>query len=101
MNAFKTVLLYVLGGAFLGEVLATLIARSSIPWYYTPGRGQELVSSRFPETAVAILSDMLKFQLGGVGVGAVAGLIVGILIVRAFARRAASAASSESAAPKH
>lgn len=89
MNAFKTILLFVFGGAILGDVIATLFGRSAIPWWYTPGHGQ-IVQSQFPDTAVAIIGDVLRWQAIGGALGAIAGLVIGILIVRAAKRRAAA-----------
>jgi len=89
MNAFKTILLYVFGGALLGDLVGTLLGRSSIPWWHSSGSATDLVQVHMPEKAQLIISQMLTFQLIGGGVGAVLGLILGVMVVRAFARRAA------------
>jgi hypothetical protein len=86
MSTFKTLLLFLFGGAVVGEALGSVLGRSAIPWYYTPGHGQ-LVQSQFPETAQAIIGDLLRFQIIGAAIGAVGFLIIGIVATRAASQR--------------
>jgi hypothetical protein len=88
-SALKTVLLFLLTFALLGIVVASLIAPGLYAWWATPGTGgtQELVSR------VVVIreatSSLMKAQAIGAGVGALIGLVVGIITVRALAGRAA------------
>jgi uncharacterized membrane protein SpoIIM required for sporulation len=93
MSSFKTVLLFLFGGALLGNVVGTLMGRSMVPWWYTPGANMT-VQAQFPQTAVDIIANLITFQLWGLGVGALAGLVVGILVARAASKRVVPPATS-------
>jgi hypothetical protein len=99
MNSFKTVLLFLFGGALLGNVIAVMIGRSAIPWYYTPGSSMT-VQARFPETAVDIIGNLIRFQLWGLALGSLGGLVIGILVARAAARRTVTVPPATPLTPK-
>jgi hypothetical protein len=89
MQTFKTVLLFMLGGALAGAVIATLLAPSFLVWYNTPGEGLVQSICNYPQMVRQTVRDMIRAQLIGVAAGAALGLGVGIL-VRVRARRKVS-----------
>lgn len=95
METFKRVVAFLLGGAILGDVVAVLSARAFLPWDNTPGMGQALCNC--PEVTKNTIDAMIRWQLIGAAVGAVAGLVVGVLVVRG--RRGGPAAGAGSAEP--
>ena len=86
-SALKTILLFLLAGALLGIVVASLIAPGLYAWAATPGQGTQEIVSRVSVIREAT-SMLMKAQSIGAGVGALAGLVVGILTVKAMAGRA-------------
>lgn len=93
-SALKTVLLFLMGGALLGIVVASLIAPGLYAWAATPGQGTQEIVSRVSVIREAT-SMLMKAQSIGAGVGALAGLVVGILTARALAGRAARKSPAE------
>ena len=86
MNAFKNILLFLFGGAIFGAVLGTLTGRSGISWYNSPGFGQQMIVQDPKATTMAILDSLVHAQLIGGAIGAVAGLVLGILVARRGSR---------------
>lgn len=92
--ALKTVGVFALLGAVLGHAVATLIAPGFITWYVTPGgTGTSQVICNTAEMARDIFSSLIRAQLIGAAVGAVGFIVLGILVVRARAARAAASSS--------
>ncbi len=85
MTAFKRVLVLILVGAVLGDVVATLLARSLITWYWTPGSltrsAQQLCTV---DDFRNIISSLIKYQLIGALVGALVFAVAGSLALRNF-----------------
>jgi hypothetical protein len=80
-------------GALLGGVVGTLIARSFIPWYESPGSAmqgaQQLIN--LPAVIRSTIDSVIRYQLLGAAVGAVLVLVIGLLGARVLARRKADA----------
>jgi hypothetical protein len=82
----KTVVIFLLAGALLGGVIASLVVPPALTWYTTPGglpegaQVQALV--QIPEVIRYATGRLMRAQAIGVAVGAVAGLIGGIVFVR-------------------
>ncbi len=90
----KTVTIFVLFGAIVGAVAASLIVPPTLSWYNEAGfisRGshvQALVN--VPEVVRYATSRLIKGQLIGAGVGAFAFLVLGVVAARRGRRRAPS-----------
>jgi hypothetical protein len=91
MATVKTLWTFVLAGAILGAISATIIAPGFLTWYNTPGgMGQALCNC--PELVHATTTQLIKAQLYGSAIGAIAFMVLGIIYVRARGRRAAKKA---------
>lgn len=82
MTTFRTLLNFVLCGTLLGAAVATLLLRSFIPWYNTPGQGVTQSICDYAVVARSNIDDVIKGQLIGAIIGAVAFLVIGILVHR-------------------
>lgn len=86
MSPVKTVLLLILAGALLGVVITSLVVPPALSWYITPGglpdgaQIQALV--QIPEVIRYATGKLMRAQLIGAAIGAVLGLVAGVLIVR-------------------
>ena len=82
----KTVLIFVLTGALLGVVAASYIVPPALSWYTAPGglpQGAQIQAIvEIPEVIRYATGKLMRGQLIGGGIGAVAGLVVGVLVVR-------------------
>lgn len=82
----KNVLILVLAGALLGVIAASYIAPPALSWYTTPGglpqgaQVQALV--QIPDVIRYATGKLLRAQAIGGGIGALLGLIGGILLIR-------------------
>lgn len=86
MEKLKTVLTFMLGGAFLGNVVATFTAPRFMAWYNsTPLASQTMCN--LPQVVQDVTSQLIQAQFIGSGIGAVLFLVLGILFVRARARK--------------
>jgi hypothetical protein len=83
-------------GALSGAVVGTLIARSFIPWYQSPGdaMGGAQQLCNLPKVIGATISQVVHYQLIGAAIGAALVLVVGLLLIRAMGHRAAPASPS-------
>ncbi|WP_224363474.1 hypothetical protein [Hyalangium versicolor] len=86
MATLKTLLTFMLAGAFIGNVVASFTAPYFMAWYNSTSLATETVCN-LPEVVRTISSDLFRAQLIGSGIGAVAFLVLGILFVRARARK--------------
>ena len=86
MDKLKTVLTFMLAGAFLGNLVATFIAPSIIEWYNSTELATQTMCN-LPEVVNKVTSKLIRAQFIGSGIGAVAFLVLGILFVRAQARK--------------
>jgi glycerol uptake facilitator-like aquaporin len=94
LAALKTVGVFAAVGAIIGDVLATLIAPRFLTWYNTPGAGTLQTICNIEQMSQQIFSQLIRAQLVGSGIGALALIAVGVVAVR---RRSARAASSSPA----
>jgi hypothetical protein len=82
----KTVLIFALAGGLLGGLIASLIVPPALTWYITPGglpEGAQIQALvQIPEVIRYATGKLMKAQAIGVGIGAIGGLIAGILFVR-------------------
>jgi hypothetical protein len=82
----KTLLNFVLGGALLGIVVASVIVPPALSWYTTPGglpEGAQIQALvEIPEVIRYSTGRLLRWQAIGGAIGAVAGLGGGILLAR-------------------
>src|SRR5215813_6447184 len=85
MGRSKKLLLYVLSGALIGDIAAMIVAPAILVWYETPGDPGALCNC--VTTVRTTASHFIRGQLIGALAGALLLLIIGIIIVRAQARR--------------
>ena len=98
MTFFKRVLVFMGLFTLLGDVIAMITAPSVLEWYQTPAIGTSLCNCA--EASRSASEGYLHFQLAGMAIGAVVGLVLGIVVVRAWSRReAAHATVAASATP--
>lgn len=80
METFRRTLGFLVGGAILGDILALVTARGFLPWENTPSMGQALCNC--PEVTKNTIDALIRWQLVGSAIGAVLGLVTGVLILR-------------------
>lgn len=86
MAKLKTVLTFMLAGAFFGNVVALLLAPSMIEWYNsTPLASQTMCD--LPKVVRDVASQLIRAQFIGSGIGTVAFLVLGIVFLRFQAKR--------------
>jgi hypothetical protein len=82
----KTLLNFVLGGALLGVVIASVVVPPALSWYTTPGglpEGAQIQALvEIPEVIRYSTGRLLRWQAIGGGIGAVAGLGASIFLAR-------------------
>ena len=82
----KTVLIFVLAGALLGVVAASYVVPPALSWYTAPGglpQGAQIQALvEIPEVIRYATGRLMRGQLIGGGIGAVAGLVMGIVTIR-------------------
>jgi hypothetical protein len=80
----KTTLIYVLVGAILGAAIASLIVPPTLSWYTAPGglpNGTEVQALvQIPEVIRYATRTLIRGQLIGGVVGALAGLVLSIVL---------------------
>lgn len=82
----KTVLMFMMAGALVGIIAASLVVPPALSWYTAPGglpkgaRIQAVVE--IPEVIRYATSRLMHGQAIGGGCGAALGLLLGIVIVR-------------------
>ncbi|MCI0569557.1 MAG: hypothetical protein L0Y66_02285 [Myxococcaceae bacterium] len=98
MSTTKTLLLFLLTGALLGAAVTTWIAPGTYIWWATPGSGtgQELLVRA--DVIRETVAWLVKWQAIGAAIGAGLFLVLGLLWVRAQAKRAKSARQAASIA---
>jgi hypothetical protein len=96
----KTIVICILAGALLGVVVASFIVPPALSWYSAPGglpAGAQIQAVvQIPEVIRYATDKLMRWQTIGGGIGAVLGLVGGIMIVRRSRARA-----SASATPAH
>jgi hypothetical protein len=82
-NPMKTVLIWVLSGALFGVVVASYVVPPALSWYTAPGglpKGAQIQAIvEIPEVIRYATGRLMRGQLIGGGIGAVAGLVMGIV----------------------
>jgi hypothetical protein len=82
----KTVLLFVLAGALMGVIAASLIVPPALSWYTAPGglpKGAQIQAVvEIPEVIRYATSRLMHSQAIGGACGAALGLLAGIFFVR-------------------
>jgi hypothetical protein len=80
----KTTLILLLLGALLGIVVASAIVPPALSWYSTPGglpKGAAVQAVvQIPEVIAYATSQLLYWQAIGAGIGALAGLVLGLVV---------------------
>jgi hypothetical protein len=86
MEKLKTVLTFMLGGAILGNLVATLVMPRYIAWNNSaPLAKQQQCDLELVVRSVT--SDLISAQLIGSGIGAVVFLVLGLLFIRTRAQK--------------
>jgi len=82
----KNVLIFVLGGALLGIVIASLVVPPALSWYTAPGglpQGAQIQALvQIPEVIKYSTGRLIRGQLIGAVIGAIIGLGFGIFLGR-------------------
>jgi len=81
MSTFKSLLLYVCGGAFAGFAVASLVVHNVQVWYNSPG-GTSSAMCSCVEVTRTTMAALLHGQLVGMGVGGVAALTLALVLRR-------------------
>jgi hypothetical protein len=84
MGSAKRLLLFLLSGAFVGDIVAMMVSPALLVWYETPGDPGAMCNCVI--TVRTTSSHFIRFQLIGALAGAVLLLIIGILLGRSRAR---------------
>lgn len=100
MNLFKTLLVFLFAGAWLGGAVASWAGPSFLEWYNTASAefGTQMVCN-VPDIIRLTTRKLINYQLIGSAIGAVAGLILGVVLARVFARRRAAKVPPTTPAP--
>jgi uncharacterized membrane protein YfcA len=80
MATLKTLLTFMLAGAFLGLATASWIGPEFLTWYNTAPLGAQTVCD-LPKVIQGITADLLRYQLIGTLVGTGVFLVLGIFFV--------------------
>ncbi|WPB76299.1 hypothetical protein KYC5002_45850 [Archangium violaceum] len=80
MATLKTLLTFILLGAFLGLATASWIGPQFLEWYNTAPLGAQTVCD-LPKVIQGVTADLLRYQVYGTLIGAGAFLILGIVFV--------------------
>jgi hypothetical protein len=86
MVKLKTVLTFVLVGALLGNVVATLAAPPMLGWYNSSSLATQTMCN-LPEVIQKVSSQLIQAQLIGSGIGMVLFLVLGIAFVQSRAKK--------------
>jgi hypothetical protein len=99
MAILRRVLVLLSVGALLGSVVGTLIARSFIPWYESPGSAMQGAQAliNLPVVVRATIDSVIRYQLIGAGVGGLLVMTAGLVGARVMARRKADAQAAKPA----
>ncbi len=86
MATLKTLLTFILAGAFLGLATASWLGPQFLTWYNTAPLGTQTVCD-LPKVIEGVTADLLRYQLYGTLTGAGFFLILGILFVVARSKK--------------
>lgn len=80
----KTTLILVLAGAIIGAAIASYVVPPALAWYTSPGglpQGAQIQAVvQIPEVIRYATGRLIRGQLIGGGIGAIVGLVAGIMI---------------------
>jgi len=80
----KTTIILMLVGAILGAAIASFVVPPALSWYASPGGipggAQVQAVVQIPQVIHFAISSLIRWQLIGGGIGAAAGLVLGILL---------------------
>ncbi len=85
MRTVRNFVLLALVGAIVGAVIASLLAPGIIAWYQSPGGGAAMCDCA--TVSRQTVSQLIRTQLAGAAIGAVAFLVAGVLIKRGGGRK--------------
>ena len=80
MATLKTLLTFILAGAFLGLATASWVGPRFLEWYNTAPLGAQTVCD-LPKVIQGITADLLRYQVYGTLIGAGVFFILGILFM--------------------
>jgi xanthine/uracil permease len=86
MAVLKSLLTFMLVGTLLGNQAATYAAPHFMAWYNETPLASQTVCN-LPQVVRQVTSELIQAQLIGSGIGAAVFLVLGILVVRARARK--------------
>jgi glycerol uptake facilitator-like aquaporin len=86
MAKLKSVLTFMLAGAFLGNLVATFVAPGFMEWYNSSSLATQTMCN-LPEVIQKVTSQFIQAQFIGSGIGAVIFLVLGIVFVQARAKK--------------
>ena len=78
MNAFRTLLLWITSGGLLGSLLSSVIAKRLVPEFNAPISGV-YAQCDCASVTLGTAASMFRWTLIGLAVGAVAGLVLGLI----------------------
>jgi hypothetical protein len=81
----KTTVIFMLVGALVGVAAASGLVPPALSWYTEPGglpRGTQIQALvNIPDVIRYATSQLIKWQAIGAGIGAVAGMVIGIVVI--------------------
>ena len=87
----KTILIFMLTGALAGVVIASYVVPPALTWYTAPGglpQGAQIQAIvQIPEVIRYATGRLMRGQVIGGAIGAILGLVAGILLIRKGSRR--------------
>ena len=86
MATLKTLLTFILAGAFLGLATASWLGPQFLTWYNTAPLGAQTMCD-LPKVIQGITADLLRYQVYGTLIGAGSFLILGIVFVVSRSRK--------------
>ena len=80
----KTTVILLLVGAIAGAAIASFVVPPALTWYASPGGipggSQVQAVVQIPQVIHFAISSLIRWQLIGGGIGAAAGLVLGIVL---------------------
>jgi len=80
----KTTVILMLVGAIVGAAIASFVVPPALSWYASPGGipggAQVQAVVQIPQVMHFAISSLIRWQLIGGGIGAAAGLVLGIVL---------------------
>src|SRR5687768_9475002 len=99
MATLKRLLVFIFAGAFLGAIIASLIAPNAIGWYNEPAFAVPTGFNLRP-FADAVMASLLKAQVIGAAIGAIILLSIGIALRQSKSGKTTPPANTEATPAK-